>query len=407
MRFTRLLRHEAMSIEAIAAQAAALTAGRVAGRDILAIQDTSELVFGGPKARSRSFGPVGKGGHLGGLLLHPVLAVEAGSGALVGLADVAVWNRTGGKVRPRRKRATQGKESQRWLTGAARAGQVLAAASRITVVADRESDIYELFARRPANVELIVRAAQNRAIEDGTRLFAHIDGLPENGRVRTRIPAAPGRAERDTVLALRHAPVRLRKPRHGAGKDLPASLAVSVVDVREVAAPPGVKPVHWRLLTTYQVANLADAGMVLDRYRQRWTIERYFHTTKTGGFDIEAAEIGAPTALARLVAAVALAAVTVMQLVQARDGNTAQPLSDVIEPEDQPLLEALSRDLEGTTARQKNPHRKGSLGFAAWVLARLGGWTGYYGKPGPLVIRRGLHDFQRIKHGAILRARLA
>src|SRR5256885_755979 len=80
----------------------------------------------------------------------------------------------------------------RWLRGAARAGQVLSAAWRITAVADRESDIYELFARRPANVELIVRAAQDRSIEDGTRLFAHIDGLAENGRVRTRIPAAPG-----------------------------------------------------------------------------------------------------------------------------------------------------------------------------------------------------------------------
>jgi hypothetical protein len=35
----------------------------------------------------------------------------------------------------------------------------------------------------------------------------------------------------------------------------------------------------------------------------------------------------------------------------------------------------------------------------------LGGWDGYYGKPGPLVLRRGLHDYQRIKYGATLWSR--
>ena len=45
--------------------------------------------------------------------------------------------------------------------------------------------------------------------------------------------------------------------------------------------------------------------------------------------------------------------------------------------------------LEGTTARQKNPHPRGSLAHAAWVCARLGGWTGYYGKPGPVVMLHG------------------
>ncbi len=47
-------------------------------------------------------------------------------------------------------------------------------------------------------------------------------------------------------------------------------------------------------------------------------------------------------------------------------------------------------------------HVIASLAFAAWVIARLGGWTGYYGKPGPQVMRRGLDDFRRIKFGATL-----
>ncbi|MFH0298223.1 transposase, partial [Bradyrhizobium sp. 31Argb] len=72
---------------------------------------------------------------------------------------------------------------------------------------------------------------------------------------------------------------------------------------------------------------------------------------------------------------------------------------------DQPILEAVSAKLEGKTERQKNAHPKGSLAFAAWVIARLGGWDGYYGKPGPKTMRLGLEAFQRIKFGTSLALR--
>src|SRR6202451_3910507 len=68
-----------------------------------------------------------------------------------------------------------------------------------------------------------------------------------------------------------------------------------------------------------------------------------------------------------------------------------------------PVLEALSSQLEWATAKQKIPHSKGTLAFAAWVIARLGGWTAYYGKPGPKVMRLGLEAFRRIKYGTTLR----
>ena len=135
----------------------------------------------------------------------------------------------------------------------------------------------------------------------------------------------------------------------------------------------------------------------------RWTIEEFFHTLKTAGFNIEATDIGDPQVMIKFVAAATIAAVTVIQLVKARDGTTDQGLSDAFEPNDAPILEALSAQIEGKTARQKNPHPRGSLAFAAWVIGRLGGWTGYYGKPGPRIMRQGLDDFQRIKRGTTLR----
>jgi hypothetical protein len=407
MQFTRFLRNRSVTAEEMSRHAGELTGSRVAGRDVVAIQDTSELALGGRRAAAAGYGVVGKGSATRGLLLHPVLAVEAGSGALLGLVSMQIWNRAEGVRVPRRQRETSAKESQRWIDGARQAGEALSQASAITMVSDRESDFYELFARRPAKVDLIVRACQNRRIEavaEGAEelLFDFIDEQPEQGRFATTIPAASGRPERRTELALRFAPVALRRPVHGADPALPPRVALTLVDVRETAASAAGKPVHWRLLTTHPVATCPQARRVVDLYRQRWTIEEFFRTLKTAGFDIEAADIGEPQAMINLVAAAAIAAVTIKQLVQARDGDTGQRLGDAFEPQDQPILEAVSAKLEGNTRRQRNPHPEGCLAFASWVIARLGGWTGYYGKPGPKVMRIGLAEFRAIKYGASL-----
>lgn len=406
MQFTRFLRNEAVTSAEMSRHAGEQTGRRVAGRDVVAIQDTSELVLGGRRARSSGYGPVGKGGGLGGLLLHAVLAVEVGSEALLGLSSMQIWNREGGRPSPRRQRATSAKESQRWIEGMRQASEVLSAAASITVLCDREGDIYELFAQRPCNVHLIVRACQNRRIEpagDGHLLFAFLDSQPEQGRIKVAIPAAPGRRARTAELAVRYASTKLCRPRHGADPALPETLPVSLVEVRETTQPAdGSKPILWRLLTTHPVTTPAQARRVVELYRLRWIVEEFFHTLKTAGFDIEAADIGEPRAMINLVAAATVAAVTVKQLVQARDGTTGQPLDEAFEPDDQPILEAVSANLEGNTARQRNPHPKGSLAFAAWVIARLGGWTGYYGKPGPKVMRIGLAEFRAVKFGSTL-----
>jgi hypothetical protein len=407
MQFWRFLHNPSVTAAEMGSHAAEGTAARVAGRDIVAIQDTTQVAVGGRRARANGYGPIGKGGGLRGLLLHAVLAVDADSGALLGAVDLNIWNRTGGKVTGPRSRPTMDKESQRWIAGTVRAGEVLATARGVTSVSDREGDIYEHFAARPANVDLLVRCCQDRNIktdkdDQQDTLFAFVDDQPEQGRLKVTIPAAPGRKARETELAVRYSSVEVQRPARWTAHHLPETIPLSLVEVRETSNPQDAEPIHWRLLTTHAVASSEDAQRIVGLYRLRWTAEEYFRTLKTAGFNIEDADIEDPEAMIRLVAAVAVAGVTVMQLVRARDGTTAQPLSDAFDPSDNRILEAVSRKLEGKTARQKNPHPPGSLAFASWVLARLGGWTGYYGKPGPQVMRRGLEDFQRIRFGAQL-----
>ena len=390
----------------MASPAASRTAERVAGREIIVVQDTSELILGGRRAKANGYGPVGKGGGTRGLLLHAALALDADNDALLGLVDAQVWNRDKGKVTLRRSRAMADKESQRWLSVTAQASAALSAARSITMISDRESDIYEHFAQRPVNVELLVRSNWNRKINlpsgASTQLFTFVDALPEAARFSVTIPAAPGRKERTAVLALRFSPVRLCKPHPSPAPDLPDTIRLTMVDVREVSSGHDGKPIHWRLLTTHVVTSSKKARRIVDLYRKRWTIEEFFRTLKTAGFDIEEADIGEPEVMMKFVAAVAVATVTIMQLVRARDGTTNEQLADAFDPDDKPVLEALSTQLEGATDKQKNPHPNGTLAFAAWVIARLGGWTAYYGKPGPRVMRIGLEDFRRIKYGTTL-----
>jgi Transposase DDE domain len=193
--------------------------------------------------------------------------------------------------------------------------------------------------------------------------------------------------------------VEINRPdlRTGAA-DLPAKLSLALVEAREIEPPEGVAPAHWRLLTTHRVDSFADARWIVGLYRRRWLIEELFRILKTRGFDLERVGI-AEGPFEKLAAAALVAGVSVLQLTRERDGQAGRPLHDVFHADEQAALEAVSATLQGKTAKQKNPHPKGSLAFAAWVCARLGGWTGYYGKPGPVVMLRGLHQFRAIQHG--------
>jgi len=402
MRLTRLLRNGAVTPDAMLAEAAARLSERSTGRPVLAIQDTTVV---------RS-----EGG--GGLYLHACIALDAEDDALLGLAHAEfAWRDHGGKASYRR-RPIADKQSRRWLDGADAAARACSSARTLILVGDRENDIYAAFARRPANADLLVRAGGwDRALATGELLSRTLDGLPEVGRYRVDLAAGPGRRARTALVGLRFASVTLKRPRNSVEKTaLPAKLTLQAVDVREIDPPAGVEPVHWRLLTTLPVGTAAEAAGIADLYRRRWAIEQLFRTLKTQGFDIEALAIAHEGALKNLVTAALVAATIVQQLVHAREGHTPKsqapegdasgaPTSglrqalDAFSPEDIPLIEAIGASLEGRTQRQKNPHPKGSLAFASWVCARLGGWTGYYGKPGPIVMLEGWFEFQSIKRG--------
>jgi hypothetical protein len=179
----------------------------------------------------------------GGDYLHAVMALDAQDGSILGLVDGQTLQRSSGRKKLRRALPIEEKESFRWLQGADAAASVCAGARRITVVADREGDIYEAFARRPAGVELLIRASHDRSLDDGGKLFAALDDLPEAGRANLDLPASPGRKARTVQLVLRFGTFTVTKPGGPLGKagprgGLPVTVDLQFIDVREAAAMP-------------------------------------------------------------------------------------------------------------------------------------------------------------------------
>jgi hypothetical protein len=383
----RFLSSPYVSVDRIVETLAARTAEQCAGRRIVAVQDTTEINFAGRDKRRRGFGPAGDG-KTPGFFIHPVIAIDVESEAVLGLVDAEIWTRSARRVAPRRKRTIETKESARWLSGCQTAASVLSDAD-VTMVADRESDIYLLFACRPERLDLIVRASQDRKLADGGLLFEALTEATPLSRSEVRVaPRGPGDKGRIAIVELRAGTVCIVRPKVGEFFDAPATIELTLVEAREIDAPPGKTPLLWRLLTTHTVTCAAQAERVVQLYRLRWRIEQIFRALKSDGLALDDSQVIDAERMFNLTAIGLAGAIRTIQLVDARDGGP-RPASDVIDATFAVALERLSKKLEGKTQRQKNPHPPGSLAFVAWIAARLGGWNCYYKPPGPKTMRDG------------------
>lgn len=384
----RFLSSPYVSVERIVETLAGRTAAACAGRRVLLVQDTTEINFSGRDKKRRGFGPAGDGETVG-FFIHPVIAVDVESEAVVGLVDAAIWTRPHAKPERRRSRILEAKESARWLAGCQSAAQSLSGAAALTIVADREGDIYPLFARKPEGLDLIVRAAQNRNLAGGGRLFEALSQAPCLATIEVRVPPrGPGDKGRTARVELRAGKVEIARPVNGLVEDLPETIEIGFVEAREVGAPAGASPLHWRLLTTHVVGDAAQAEEIVQLYRLRWRIEQTFRALKSDGLALEDSQVIDRERMFNLAAVALAGAIRTIQLVDARDGGP-RPASDVVDDAFSTALQRLSRKLEGKTERQKNPHAPGSLAFVAWITARLGGWNCYYKPPGPKTMRLG------------------
>lgn len=414
-RIHRLLEHSNVTPQEIIRHGCGRTGKAAAGRHVLAIQDTSEFDFSAHQGRTAGLGPT-SGGKGYGLFLHPVLAVDAQNQDCLGIAHLQTWSREIADEPKRARRPIEAKESMRWLTGAQAAAQCLEQARLVTVVADRESDIYEEWDRIPnERVHLLTRAHYDRQLESGSTLLKWLDEQPVKASMAFDVPArvaskaycsaggarSKARTAHRANIELRFGQVKIKRPMGCHAQQ--TSIAVSVVEVREVpgTVPLGEEPVHWILLTTHDVLQVEDALQIVAWYEQRWQIEQLFRTLKRQGLGLESSQLEQADELLKLASIATLAAVRTLQLVNARDNQTGQPASDAFDDDEIEVLDKLQDKFQGKTAKLKNPFAARSMAWVAWIIARLGGWTGNASeaKAGPITMLHGLQRFDGMMQG--------
>ena len=366
----------------------------VAGRHILVIQDSSDIRFATTADNRRGLGKVKKG-KCHGVVLHAMIAVDADSGEMLGLVSGDVWTRSGDVATPHAKRCLADKESRRWPDTVDKARSILSAAATITAVNDREGEFYAHWCRTPGdNVHLLTRLMKDHAVLGGGTVRSAIAGWPLAATTRIELRERPDRPARTVDLEVRFGTLQIKRPKNTPDRDLPKHCTVNVVEVREAKPPAGAEPVHWILLTSQPVETFDQACRIVEWYRCRWTIEQFFRTLKRQGLRIEDSQVTQADRLCKLVAIAAKAAAIIMMLVHARDGKGRQTASDAFPADQVRFLHRLNLEVQGKTERRRNPHPTHSLAWAAWIIAKLGGWNEYQAKPpGPITFYNGLRYF--------------
>jgi hypothetical protein len=354
---------------------------------VLCVQDTTELDYTS-KAQVQGLGPLTYENSIG-LYIHPTLAITP-ERLCLGVLDQWTWARDaqdhGGKDRQHRlKRPLEEKESFRWLEGYRRICdlQTVLPQTRLVYVADRDSDLFELFEQgQTGEAAWLIRGIQDRRLTDGRHLWEAIEEAGVVGMLEFDLPAGSDRPARHVVQTLRTTRLKL-KPPYRPDKKLHA-VEVTAILAREEAPPEGVEPIQWLLLTNLLVESGQEAEEKVRWYVCRWQIEVYFRILKSG-CKVEQLQLQTRDRLEIALAFYMIIAWRVLYLVML--ARTVPDLSceAVFAPEEW-------RAVHIVIHRQKPPSRAPKLGDFLSTMARLGGYLARKGDgpPGPKAIWIGL-----------------
>lgn len=366
--------------------------------EYLLVEDGSTLDFTTHWA-AKGLGRIGNDGGRG-LNLHSTLALRIMHWQLnqpivdiLGLWSQHVWERTGPSRRgweSKRQRLERPRESELWAQ-ALTATNGPPAGARWTYIADRESDIYEVFEHcTDRAADFIVRASRPRALaDDDQSIFGAAAAAPLLGHYDVHLRARPGQPARTAGLGVRATTVTIRAPWRPSGR--PPALQLNVVEALETGAPVGASPVHWVLLTTWSIATFDDARKIIAAYECRWLIEEYHKALKTGT-EVEKSQLATAPRLKALLGILAVVAVRLLRL----------KLLTQIDP-DQPIMwdeetSAMRTILEVKVGKPKQGWTNRTLLI---TIAKFGGFLGRKsdGNPGWITLWRGVKELMLLAEG--------
>ena len=393
----------------------AATAVRVGASEgpILILQDTTEFIYSRARPDKIGFTKTINAGHykagqpnvvtLCGVLMHSSLAVTL-NGTPLGLTATKFWTRTKFKgtlalkrhVNPTRV-PIETKESYRWLENLRQSMALIGAPERCVHVADRESDIYELFSlAQDLGTYFLVRVQTNRLaaapanaeLQHGAhRVFAQLATAPWAGCHCV----TAGQDERACVH-VKFAAIETLPPIGKQQRYRPQLL--TYIHALEIDPPADRPPIDWKLVTNLPIGDLAAAVEKLEWYALRWKAE-VFHKVMKSGCRAEEARLETAERLAKFLALIAVVSWRIFFLtMSARAKPEAEP-ETILTPAEIATLDGID------AARAKPRILRRTLATYLLQIAMLGGYLArnHDPPPGNLVVWRGLTRLNDIALG--------
>jgi hypothetical protein len=152
------------------------------------------------------------------------------------------WNRSFDKLdkheRDYKSQSIEEKESYRWIESSQSSQNHLKAADLVTIVADRESDIYEEFVMVPdKKTHLLIRSKHDRCLYDEKeKLFSHLSSQPVIGSYQFSLKGdrRRNRKGREALMAVRFTKVKIKRLQNLANHStLPEYVELYGIEVRE------------------------------------------------------------------------------------------------------------------------------------------------------------------------------
>jgi len=376
----------------------------VAGRQVIAIQDSSSIGLSKKRNHLQKNSGVGLVGNKEGIgfLIHTTLVLDAQDETMLGFSAMQLWHRKEDKANSTtqiyKHQPIEEKESYKWIESSNQSKEVLSDAEGITIVEDREGDIYEQFCLIPdSKTHLVIRSRDDRRLANNTKLYSYLEEAELSGSYALKINGdiRKGSTNRVATIEVRYAKVSITKPQRVTNKTLPDKIELYVVEARETGGP-NQGSIKWRLLTTHMVDSFESACRIIHIYQQRWYIEQVFRLLKKQGFEIESNQLSNGWAIRKLTVLLLNNILRIMQLLLAYENEESQCIEEVFSEKEICCLREIA-------LKEIINHRYESskLAWASDIIARLGGWKGNPRQrpPGPITMKRGLEAFAMIYKG--------
>jgi hypothetical protein len=331
------------------------------------------------------------------------LAISA-KGVPLGLTSQTWWKRTASLAKRierkhRNLRRTEEKEIQRWLDTMEQARQVMrhhAPQTKLWFQLDREGDAWPILGQADKDGHwFTIRGNHNRRVilENGRQTYLRdlLAQQPVVTHYELRVSGAPKRTARVAKMAVQACRMTLDFRDKRTKKHF--SKQVNVVLAREQGTTPaGEKPIEWLLLTNRPVATVENIEQIVFGYAQRWRIEDFHRTWKSGTCRVEESQLRSAEALIKWATILAAVAVRAERIKHLSRQEPNRPASDEFSPVE---IRAITLLRFGKSAKKHlQAAQVPTLAQATLWLAQIGGYTGKSsgGPPGSVTLTRGLKE---------------